>query len=319
MLSTIIAVVIYPLIVLKSFAYKYVDCEFEKEFFSKRQTTVVKGIMIMIVYFHHFALMISGTDIINTVYSPAQISLAFFMFLAGYTTALGHLKSERINIKNIWKKRAWRLYLPITIFTIASNNFLDALIIFMVLTDIAFIKIKNANKRIAFVSLGSILYVMFHVVIGSAPYWYDDILPFAVGVAFAIYKDKIIRFLQAKIHYIVLLCCMILLGGFFLWESRLTVLYAISVTVFTFCFCIVIILIMMKLNPKSKLFVFLGQYSWEIYLFHQAFIFLFNKVFSRNVLIMISSFALTVIVGVLLQKAIYVFRNKNTKDYKKVA
>ena len=125
MLSTIIAIGLYPLSLIISFANKYNSDDFKKEFLSKRQTTVLKGMMIMIVFFYHFTLIRPNADLIGAVYGMGQICLTIFFFISGYTTCLGHMKAQRINLKKIWITRAWRLYLPLLIFTLSQNNFFD--------------------------------------------------------------------------------------------------------------------------------------------------------------------------------------------------
>jgi hypothetical protein len=310
MISTIIAFVLYPVLVIKTFFNRYKEGEFEKEFFNIRQTTVVKGVMIMIVFFYHFSQIVDYADMIERTFRGGQICLTYFFFLAGYTTCLGHLKVPRIDLRKVWIKRAWRLYLPILILSVAFNNFLDALLVFFVITDIAFLIFSENKKRLLMISVGTIIYVLFLIVLGFESYWYNDILTYALGVAMAMHKDDIILFFKRKSIYFAAVVFSGVASAIFVHlgtDSQWWGYYSIG---YSFFECILLVLIMMTLNPKSKIFYILGKYSWELFLFHQGYIILFNKLIRSNSLVMICSLTFALVTGVLLNKAVQMLKSR---------
>ena len=109
MLSNVIAIGVFPLFAIICFLHKYDKGAFEKDFFSKTQTTTLKGIMISAVFFHHFSQMVYA-PLIEYVYRTFQFCIATFFLVAGYTTCLSLLKAENPDYKKIWVNRIWRLY-----------------------------------------------------------------------------------------------------------------------------------------------------------------------------------------------------------------
>ena len=257
MLSTIVALGLFPLLMLLSFMHKYESGE-EKEYFGLRQTTTVKGMMIMLVFFHHYAQITPDTETISFVYSLVPVSIAFFLFVSGYATYLGHSKVQKIDLKKIWIKRAWRLYLPLFILSIPQNNFLDALLVFLFATDLAFIFIKTPIRRLVFISVINIAYFIVCMALGMGLWWYDDILTYALGVAFAIYKTQILELMKNKRIYWTLLIALILVAVSFGYMALNYRYFTVSITLWAVIACLTIVMVMMKLNVKSAMFYFLG-------------------------------------------------------------
>ncbi len=317
-ISNIIALAIFPLFMVMSFVHRYGDGEFEKEFLSKRQTTVVKGIMIMMVFFHHFSQICTEATLIEYVYRLIQVGIAFFFFLAGYTEGVGHIIGKH-SLKEKWINRLWRLYLPVMVFTLPINNFLTPLLLFFAWSDIAYHFWDSDKKRLIAIALGNVLYVVICRAIGMSEYWYDDVLTFFVGVAMAMYKDRIIEFFKSRLRSIVSLVSLLIVTYMtFAYMLMSSSHFDIAVTIYSFAACLILIIIMMKVNVKSKIFYFIGQYSYEIYILHQVFMVALNKVFRRNSVVMILAFALSLGIGIVLQSGVKALRAKIT-DKKKMA
>jgi membrane-bound acyltransferase YfiQ involved in biofilm formation len=309
MATNIVALGLLPVLVLLSFAHTYKGVDFEKEFFSKRQTQTLKGIMIFVVFFHHFGLMNEHTEQMMKVYMPAQFSLAVFILLLGYTTALGHSKSEKIDFKKVWINRAWRLYLPVVIFSITFNNFLGATLFFFILTDIVYTFIKTDRNRLIAILVGNMLFPLFLKLIGMSEWWYDDIFTYFIGVALFMYKKPIIDFLRGKIYWPILGLYVLLAVPFAVYTIK-NWPFDLSTIVHSTVLSILILLLMFRLNIKSKIFYFVGQYTWEIFIFHQTFIGLAKMIFGRNILILSFSMLLTIITSVAVQNGVKMLRNK---------
>lgn len=309
MATNIVALGVFPLLVLQSFAHIYKGEDFDREFFSKRQTQTLKGIMIFLVFFHHFGLMNEHTEQLMKVYMPAQFCIAIFMILLGYTTALGHSKSGKIDFKKLWINRAWRLYLPVVIFSLPFNNFLGATLFFFILTDIVYAKVKTNKNRLIIIFIGNMLFPLALKVIGMGEWWYDDIFTYFIGVALFMYKKPIIDFFRRKTYWALLGCYVLLAVPFAVYTIK-NWPFDLSTIVHSTVFSILILLLMFRLNIKSKIFHFVGQYTWEIFIFHQTFITLAKKIFDRNILILCFSMLLTIITSVALQNGVKMLRNK---------
>ena len=313
MISNIIALTIYPLLVITSFAHSYKG-DFDTEFYSKRQTTTLKGIMIIVVFFHHLSHALDNIVLIEEAYRIAQFSITTFFLIAGYTTCLGHLRSENIDLKKIWINRSWRLYLPLVILTVWANNFLGGLLFFFIFTDLAFILYKKNSQRLALITFGNFIFIPLCMLLRLGEYWFVDVLTYFVGVAFAMYKNEILAFFSGA-RYWISLAVLILLSVHFSIMAYFWCIYIISDTISSFCIALVVLLVMMKRNLKSDLFYFIGQYTWEIFLLHQMTFYVTKRFFRHNSVVMILSFVMTICLAVLVQKSVKRLRYRRTVQY----
>ncbi len=311
MLTYLLGLVVYPISVFASFAHKYTEGSFEKEFFGKRQTTTLKGVLIILVILHHFSLVSQGTEIIGYITRIGNTGLSLFYLLAGYTTTLGYLRAEKIDVKKSWINRAWRLYLPLTIFSITYNNFLAGLLFFFAFTDAAFILFKTNRNRLLFITFGNGLFVVLCLLLHMNEWWYDDVFTYFLGAALVMYKSQIIEFFKDTKKYVLILLLAFLpciplgyLGIHYMYYDKVMFVY-------TFLSSIVVVLVMMKLDVKSKLFCYLGQYTWEIFLTHQMFFTLFGKFLHKNSLVLVLSTVSSIAFGVCFQYLVNCIRNRS--------
>ncbi len=302
MISSIIALAVYPILVILAFCHKYENDSFDKEFFAKRQTTTLKGIMIIAVFFHHFSQIVDGTVYIDQGYRNAQYSLGVFFLLAGYTTCLRYINTDKIDYKKVWINRCWRLYLPIIILTIFINSFMDALLFFFICTDIVFSRIKNDKAKIATLFICNIIYVVILKAIGMREYWYDDVLTYWIGAIIAFHKKDILAsFVRFKYWITLILLTFVFVVSYalaFNWKH-----YAYSTMILSTSGALLLFILMMKLNLRSSVFEFIGKYSFEIFMSHQLITVAMNILFAHNSVVLLSSLLLTITFSVLLQKA----------------
>ncbi|SDI03274.1 Acyltransferase family protein [Pseudobutyrivibrio sp. 49] len=302
--TNIIGLGVFPLLLLYAFSHRYNTGEFEKEFFSKRQTQTLKGILIIFVFFHHFVELNNCEGPIFGVYFFAQFTIALFFLISGYTTALGYSRLQgKPDLKKMWIKRSWRLYLPIVIFTLPTNNFLTAILFFFVLSDIAYSLFDSDKKRLAFIFAGNMIYPFTLKLLGFGDWWYDDILTFFMGVALFMYKEQITSFLKKKIYWVIMPVGTILtVISIYLAIMKLPFDYSTMIRSTTMT--VIIVLFLQRLNLKSRLFYFVGEYTWEIFLTHQIIIRLMQRIFSKNILVLISSIVLTILSAVIVNKSV---------------
>lgn len=302
MFSTVIAIMIFPMMVIYTFLHKYDKDKFSEVYFSKEQTTTLKGIMILVVFFHHYSQMVPYSEWIERAFRGGQYCIGVFFFLAGFTTCFGYLRSNEIDLKKVWQNRCWRLYLPLAIFSIWINNFLAGLLFFFIITDISFKLCSDNKRRLFLIFLGNILFVVLCICIRPADaWWYDDVWTYFLGAGFAMYKDKVIRFFTGVKYWIFLVCFLLLfaVANYYAFNWRY---YVIMTMISSTSGALFIFLLIMKANIRSRFFAFLGVYSYEIFILHKAMIATFLKLFSHNSLILISSLVCSVAIGALLQK-----------------
>ena len=315
MLSNIFAFLVFPVGVLLAFCHKYDSSEsFEEEYFSKKQTTILKGIMSIVVFLHHFQMIVDNVEWIERAYRGVQYSVGVFFFLAGYTSFLGYMKAGKVNLKKAWINRCWRLYLPLTIMTVWLDNFLAPLLIFFVFTDFAFIIFKNNKARLTFIFFGNWLFIALFIIFArDLVWWYDDVLTYSLGALFALNKDRVISYLREnKVRY--WMCFLGLLAVYvaarynaYIWRY-----YTISTMLSSTVGALLMFLVLMKVRLESRVFYFLGQYTFEFYYIQNHFLCGFNKIFSHNSVVLLASFACAILLSVLVQWATKKLRNKVT-------
>lgn len=298
--ALIIAVIIFPVLVLISTKYYSDTKEFEIRFMGKAQTEVLKGICILVVFFHHFSHMVD-VKYLELVYRITPIAVGIFFFLAGYATFLQFERMEQADYIEFWKKKIFRLYLPILIFTITYNNFLGGLLWMYFVTWLAYRFFDN-HIRIMIIVIGNIAFILICVLLGLGNWWYVDVLPFCFGVIFARWENEILHFFQKKFYWVSGSVLSVILCGFcvlhILQWKQYTLFAIINVSVFTF----LMILILMKVDLHSRIFTFLGKYSWEIFFMHQIIIMMVHRVIQNPTVVMIISLGLVIFMAYWIQK-----------------
>ena len=190
---------------------------------------------------------------------------------------------------------------PIMIITVSENNFMDGLLFCFIFTDVAFYLFDSKFKRLLFIAFGNILFIVICIILGMMAYWYDDILTFFVGAGIAMYKNEFLKLFEGKRYWIsTALLLMVLIPSKYLAFNW--IYYDISTIITSFAGAVLMVVLLMKFNLKSKVFLFLGGYSWEIYMFHQMFILLGAKVAHRNVIIMIFAIGATILLSIIVQE-----------------
>ncbi len=312
MISNIIALAVYPILAILAFCHKYATGSFDKEFFAKRQTTTLKGIMIFVVFFHHFSHIVAGTVWFERAYRNGQYCIAVFFLLAGYTSCLRYIKADKIDFKKVWINRCWRLYLPIIILSVPVNSFMDALLFFFICTDIAFARIKSDKLKILALFLCNIIFVVICMIVGQGEYWYDDVLTYWIGAIIAFYKKDIVAyFVRFKYWITLIMLTIVFVASYVLafnWKH-----YAYSTMILSTSGALIIFMLMMKLNLRSSVFEFIGRYSFEIFMSHQLIIRAMNRLFMHNSVVLFSSMLLTITFSVLLQRTMLKLKSSHYK------
>lgn len=310
------------------------------DYLSYKKTTTIKGICAICVFLHHFANEAIYTGPLFFIFKPMGIYMvALFFFYSGY--GLIYSKRNKPNyMNNFLKQRFCSILIPYLIvvviyslvkyfyadisisyiFTsylgrwpIADNSwFIVSILMLYLLFWLSFGVIK---KHILFVAVFAILFI-WAIFNYNFIYWSYPIITFPLGMLWARYKTKIDNFIFK--HYGISLIITLLLTALFFISEKLVAIRLISIILSVFSvifFTLLCMLVLMKLTLKNALLDFVSSYSFEIYMLHGLYIFLFrqNKFFTTNsgiylfviiVLIMLSSILLSKINSFVLKHTI---------------
>lgn len=317
------------------------------DYLSYEKTTTIKGICAIFVFLHHFANEAIYTGPLFFVFKPiGAYMVALFFFYSGY--GLMYSKKNKPNyMNNFLKQRFCSILIPylivviiysvvkyfyadisiLDIFTsyfkrwpIADNSwFIVSILMLYFLFWLSFGVIKN---WIPFAVVFTILF-FWAIFDYNFIYWSYPIITFPLGMLWANYKTKIDDFIFK--HYgVSLIITTLLTAIFFVGEKFVEIrLVSIMLSVMSMVFfTLLCMLVLMKLTLKNALLDFVSSYSFEIYMLHGLYIFLFreNKFFTTNsgiyllvitVLIMLSSILLNKINSSVLKHTI----RKKPKNY----
>ena len=240
----IIFFIILVLVFLKDIKVNIKD--FNKEYMSRNNTTIINGIFVIIVLFSHFMTYTSSVNNLDTSLQTitkflGQLMVTTFLFYSGYGI-YEQIKKDRKKYMDGFLKKIFILYFA---------------------TWFSFKLFKTSNKyNLLLLTIISIIYiyVLHHL---KDNYWCDTILCFSAGMWYSYFKDKIDRFIMKNnisffITFIISIGLFILLydfGGTAYIHNILAVI-----------FVVIINLISMKIHSTSKALLLVGKNVFWIYI-----------------------------------------------------
>lgn len=115
--------------------------------------------------------------------------------------------------------------------------------------------------------------------------WYGSTLCFWVGIIYFLYKDKFKDIFVLNHPVIKMIsCCLIMIlfiGLFFVLGGLIGIVVARNVA--SVLFVIIVMMILHRFDLKNVVAIWLGKYSYEIFLFHPIFINIFRPQIENNV------------------------------------
>lgn len=165
------------------------------------------------------------------------------------------------------------------------------------------VRIDKTGKRFHFIVLAfSIMFVCVAYALKFENPWYGSTLCFWFGIVYFLYRDKFKELFVLRHPVIKIVgCCLVMvisIGLFFVREGAIGLLVSRNIASVSFVIVVTIFLHWFSLN--SSVSMWLGEYSYEIFLFHPLFI---NILRSRIRNDMVYSFA--VIGATILASYIY--------------
>lgn len=266
-----------------------------------------RGWFAIVVVFHHLASCTKSGTIFRVFTLVGYLAVAFFFFLSGYGVQKSYMTKEDNYKKHFLFKRISSVLIPYFIITIIywlmyfiKGDFYSIKDIVTAIIDgepialyswyiiciinfyiIYWLLMVICQKKYFCMILGGIiwyfLYAIFCSKMGYGIWYYNASQLLIVGMFWATYERKILKIL--KNNYIII--APIIFAAFivlFLFNENISSIIGMTytsliLTLFTaILFVLSVLLISLKVKIGNKIFSFLGEISFEIYMSQGLFI-----------------------------------------------
>ena len=292
----------FLLLFLMFFKSKIKIKSFQQDYLSYDSTTAIKGIFAILIFMRHVVPYVGTKSLwIDTSFVSAdkflgQGIVCLFLFYTGYGIYESY-KKKRNYFDNFLENRLLKtlfsfdiaiiFFLLVRIFILQkkvgvielakalvgisslgnSNWYMFYVFIAYIIAFLCFkICRKSDILAICAVTLLTVCYCIYGKFGGLDLWWYDTALCVPLGMIYSYFKSKIEGFLQKKnwIYYFSLFICILIyaFSTHFHFQTRNNVLIIISRIFFT----LLVVLITMKVSMKNKVLLWLGKYSFGIYI-----------------------------------------------------
>ena len=330
-----ILVLIFLIVIL--FGIKYTHDN--EEYLSLKTCNSIRGILALIVLFHHIAQRINSGYLFSEFTKFGFLPVSVFFFFSGYGLMKKHISEEDYS-KGFIKKRIPSLLIPYLIviflywlmyacygevysFTdmldILSRGYIIAsaswyIVDIIILYFVFYLSMKLFKKNNWLIILCNVIFNVILMLlfknISWGEYWYNTILISNLGMLWAFKEETIIKFIK-KSYYLVL--PMIVLLFSVLWGNRSLVVKllnfefasALVTTIIGILFTLIVIFISRKFIIGNKVLNFVGKISLEVYLLQGIFVYIFIKsgrIISSDILTSLIVIVLTVVFGYVFNK-----------------
>lgn len=278
--------------------------------FTMNNSIALRGICSIEIMMGHLGIA-TGSLALFPNRKAGILFVGIFFALSGYGL-MYCIKNKEGYLKNFFKNRLGKLLLPayfifvigIVLQSVISKNGSNMICVFdvklffiatnwyvwelLILYTVFFISLKVDRKMERFhiwILIFSILFIGFAHAMNFERPWYGSTLCFWGGIIYFLYQNKFKETFVIKHPAINLIsCCFVMvlaLGMFFYLGGVMGVL--ISRNVAAMSFVMVVITLLYRFNIGNKASIWLGKYSYEIFLFHPIFINLFRRKIENNV------------------------------------
>ena len=288
--------------------------EFNEEYLSKENTSCIKGIFILIVFYSHLQTYIPYQPtkdglIFFVVKFLGQLMVTMFLFYSGYGI-YESIKNKKNYIKSIPKKRiiktllnfdlAVLTFLIINIFfnttpsiektimaligweSIGNSNWYIFGILALYFTTYISFTLFDKNKKAAFLSqiaLTLLLMIFLNVFKQGQTYWYNTMLCYPLGMIFSLYKEQITNYMKNNKKYIPIV--LISAISFILFKKSIKYNY-IFYYLMTISFTLSIVFATMKIQFKSKALKWFGDNLFWVYILQRIPMMILHKLNYAN-------------------------------------
>lgn len=279
---------------------------------SKENSNAIRGWGAFEIMLGHIGL-VTGNVFLFANRKAGILFVGIFFVLSGYGVMYS-VKNKKTYLSTFWKIRLNRLCVPfllVIILAIIQNGKWDFNLLFaggqwyvweLILLYLVFY-LSAKSKWVFEINFAiEILMIIMFYFIGLDNPWYGSTVCFSLGIAYCIYKDRI-KNISSVLRRIGGVILTIILGlsmvGFFMFPNQIVgILFCRNIA--SVSFCMIIILILEKLSLGNKINLFLGKYSYEIFLIHPLIIKEVSKFKCSDymfcIIVIIATIALAVII-----------------------
>lgn len=184
-----------------------------------------------------------------------------------------------------------------------SNWYIFVILVAYILSYIGFVipKIKGKLGRLLVITGLTAAAIVLLKVMGKEPWWYNTVICYPLGAAFAMYREPIEAKMQKTAVWIAsffgigfVFCVSYLLGGIF---------YQLSVM----SFCCIVVLLTMKFEINNKALIWCGKHLFEIYILQRIPMILLTHYVTGNAVLITG---VTLIITLLMAKGFEMFMRK---------
>jgi Acyltransferase family. len=158
------------------------------------------------------------------------------------------------------------------------------------------IVMKASNKYGIAILFGlTLIYCIIFIVFGLDEFWWNSILCFPLGVLVAKYKNAIInRLKKIKVYAVLIPILLFFVAVYALYVLGISRILGVPSALLL---CGFLIVFLFRFNIRSKILEFIGNASFEIYLWHLVFLDIYfkQKFITENMTIKIIVFYVSVI------------------------
>lgn len=288
---------------------KIAICEFDV-----KTSIALKGICSLLIILHHLSMVIDYnphdyTFNFSQFNSWGSLIVGVFLFISG----LGLTKNITLYNKPVksLSKRLYKVLLPLIITSliyltliyifdeiniqnfILPNSWYCYTIMFYYI--VFFLSIMITTNKLKILSINiviSLFFVLYLIYNDCSGYLFKSNLAFNLGMVYAIFKPKICNYIiPKKNNYIIIL--IVIFNMIAIIDIAVNYILNFSIPIGNYLFsiaCSVFILpITLIYNLNSKILLFLGSISYELYLIHGVIIYFLTKLFPINDILLIST------------------------------
>lgn len=312
---------------------------FLDDYLSIKTTTAEKGIAAILIVLHHLMQMVSVPRVMSVMGYIGILLVAVFFFLSGYGLMYGVSHKENY-LKGFLKKHLLSILIPYWIInilvllvyivrgntitiakvalsilgidTLTGTWFVTAILVMYVAFYVAFSigkKFRSDKIAITILCVEIALYCIACFALQLHSSWTASIVAFIMGIIWMHLDKQFVKWLR-KSYWGKMIAIAALFG--ILFVGRLFLSYiGMKSEIFHFILrngiCILFVLLMLclsqKVDFKSKLSLWLGNISYELYIVHYVLLLISNAQMKSSVLFVPAILALSISGAWILHKA----------------
>ena len=310
---------------------------FYDDYLSKASTTCVNGVFVFFVFLRHFGEYIEYAPYDKLFSYVAQhilqLLVVTFLFYSGYGIMCSIRKKGMDYVKAMPYHRALKVWMHFALAVLLfycvdllcgkkfplsrvllsfvgweaignSNWYIFYVVITYLVTFVAFLIADKLTKKrrdilaVCLITLCSVCYMLIlHPLKGK--YWYNTAISFPIGMFYCLFEDKIRKIIQKNNLIYWLTSAVALVYFYFCYQRRESFLYYQCCVI---GFIALILLGTMKFRVNNSILLWLGKYTFEIYILQRIPMLVLKGRIANNCLYFGVCFVLTLLIAVLFRK-----------------